>query len=155
MSEKNNKVLREAFGMFSTGITVVTTTDKNKNPIGMTVNSFSSVSLDPPLVLWSIAKKQPSYGTFLEAKGYAVNVLSKEQIELCNHFASPLENKFDNVNWKLSENGFPLLNNTIACFDCVKWNDYAGGDHTILVGKVTSSDKTNLKPLTFWNGQIS
>ena len=87
MSEKNNRVLREAFGMFSTGITVVTTTDKNKNPIGMTVNSFSSVSLDPPLVLWSIAKKQPSYGTFLEAKGYAVNVLSKEQIELCNLFA--------------------------------------------------------------------
>jgi len=155
MSEKNNKVLREAFGMFSTGITVVTTTDKNKNPIGMTVNSFSSVSLDPPLVLWSIANKQPSYESFLEAKGYAVNVLSKEQIEICNHFASPLENKFDNINWKLSENGFPLLYDTIACFDCIKWNDYAGGDHTILVGKVMYSDKTNIKPLTFWNGQIS
>ena len=155
MSEKKNKVLREAFGMFSTGITVVTTTDKNKNPIGMTVNSFSSVSLDPPLVLWSIAKKQPSYKSFLEAKGYAVNVLSKEQIKICNHFASPLENKFDNINWKLSENGFPLLNHTIAFFDCIKWNDYDGGDHTILVGEATSFDITDMEPLIFWNGKIS
>ena len=155
MIKKNNEALRKAFSKFSTGITIVTAMDNDENPIGMTVNSFSSVSLDPPLVLWSIGKKQPSYELFLNSKGYAVNILSKKQIKLCNHFASSLENKFDNINWKLSENGFPLLNDTIACFDCIKWNDYAGGDHTILVGKVTSSDKTNMKPLTFWNGQIS
>ena len=155
MSEKNNKVLREAFGMFSTGITVVTTTDKNKNPIGMTVNSFSSVSLDPPLVLWSIAKKQPSYSLFLDANGYAVNILSKDQVKLCNHFASPLNDKFENINWKLSENGFPLINDTLAWFDCTKWNDYEGGDHKILLGKVTSYGISNMDPLTFWNGKIS
>ena len=95
MIKKNNEALRKAFSMFSTGITIVTATDKYKNPIGMTVNSFSSVSLDPPLVLWSIGKKQPSYESFLDAKGYAVNILSNKQIKLCNHFASSLEDKFD------------------------------------------------------------
>ena len=78
MNTQNNKDLRKAFGMFPTGITVVTAIDKENKPIGMTVNSFSSVSLDPPLVLWSIAKKQPSYSLFLDANGYAVNILSKK-----------------------------------------------------------------------------
>ena len=119
MTKKNNEALRKAFSMFSTGITIVTATDKDKNPIGMTVNSFSSVSLDPPLVLWSIGKKQPSYQSFLNAKGYAVNILSNKQIKLCNHFASSLENKFDNINWKLSKNGFPVIADTLAWFDCV------------------------------------
>jgi flavin reductase (DIM6/NTAB) family NADH-FMN oxidoreductase RutF len=155
MTKKNNEALRKAFSMFSTGITIVTAIDKDKNPIGMTVNSFSSVSLDPPLVLWSIGKKQPSYESFLDAKGYAVNILSNKQIKLCNHFASSLENKFDNIDWKLSKNGFPIIADTLAWFDCVKWNDYAGGDHKILVGEVTSFDLNDMEPLTFWNGQIS
>ena len=135
MNTQNNKDLRKAFGMFPTGITVVTAIDKENKPIGMTVNSFSSVSLDPPLVLWSIAKKQPSYSLFLDANGYAVNILSKDQVKLCNHFASPLNDKFENINWKLSENGFPLINDTLAWFDCTKWNDYEGGDHKILLGR--------------------
>ena len=84
MTKKNNEALRKAFSMFSTGITIVTATDKDKNPIGMTVNSFSSVSLDPPLVLWSIGKKQPSYESFLDAKGYAVNILSNKQLYFAN-----------------------------------------------------------------------
>ena len=104
MNTQNNKDLRKAFGMFPTGITVVTAVDKEKKPIGMTVNSFSSVSLDPPLVLWSIAKKQPSYSLFLDANGYAVNILSKDQVKLCNHFASPLNDKFENSNWKFTQN---------------------------------------------------
>ena len=141
--------------MFPTGITVVTAIDKENKPIGMTVNSFSSVSLDPPLVLWSIAKKQPSYSLFLDANGYAVNILSKDQVKLCNHFASPLNDKFGNINWKLSENGFPLINDTLAWFDCTKWNDYEGGDHKILLGEVTSYGISNMDPLTFWNGKIS
>ena len=155
MSQKNNKELRKAFGMFSTGITIVTSVDKDDVPIGMTVNSFSSVSLDPPLVLWSIAKKQPSYDMFLSSKGYAVNILSKDQIGLCHHFSSPLINKFDNVDWKLSDNGFPLINNTLGWFDCLKWKDYEGGDHKILIGEVTSYGVSDMDPLTFWNGRIS
>ena len=151
----NEKQFRKALGMYSTGIAVVTTTDNNKKPIGMTVNSFTSVSLDPALILWSIDKKQPSYKFFLNSDGYAVNILSKEQLDLCNLFASPIDNKFKNVNWKVSQNGFPLISDTLAWFDCIKWNDYPGGDHQILVGEVTSYGSVNSKPLIYWNGKIS
>ena len=152
---KNDKFYRKSLGMFSTGITVVTTLDEENNPIGMTVNSFASVSLDPPLVLWSIDKKQPSYKTFLNSKGYAVNILSKKQLELCNHFSSPLENKFQSLEWKLSSNGFPLLSNSLAWFDCTTWERYSGGDHKILVARVNSYDSIEADPLTYWNGKIS
>ena len=91
-------------GKYLTGVTVVTSIDNNGNPIGMTVNSFTSVSLQPALVLWCIDKKQPSYNSFMDAKGYAVNILSKDQNDLCHKFASQLDDKFENVDWKKSEN---------------------------------------------------
>jgi flavin reductase (DIM6/NTAB) family NADH-FMN oxidoreductase RutF len=149
------KLLRKSLGMFSTGITVVTTLDQNKNPVGMTVNSFASVSLNPALVLWSIEKKQPSFNTFFNANGYAVNVLTKKQHDLCTLFSSPVENKFENINWHLSENGHPIINDTLAWFDCIKWNYYNGGDHQILVSEVLSHNNTENEPLVYWNSNIS
>ena len=155
MKTLDSKFLRKTLSKYSTGVTVVTSTDNNGNPIGMTVNSFTSVSLQPALVLWCIDKKQPSYNSFMNAKGYAVNILSKEQNDLCYKFASQLDDKFENVNWKSSLNGFPLVEKCLAWFDCKKWNYYSGGDHQILVGEVTSFDSSELEPLTYWNGQIS
>ena len=155
MKTQDSKFLRKTLGKYSTGVTVVTSIDNDRNPIGMTVNSFTSVSLLPALVLWCIDKKQPSYNSFMNAEGYAVNILSKDQNDICYKFASQLDNKFQNVDWKISENGFPLLKNSLAWFDCKKWNYYAGGDHEILVGEVTSFDSLELEPLTYWNGQIS
>ena len=155
MKTSDTKFLRKTLGKYSTGVTVVTSIDNDRNPIGMTVNSFTSVSLQPALVLWCIDKKQPSYNSFMNAEGYAVNILSKEQNDICYKFASQLDNKFENVDWKISENGFPLLKNSLAWFDCKKWNYYSGGDHQILVGEVTSFDSTELEPLTYWNGQIT
>tara|TARA_Y100001935_G_scaffold219954_1_gene193442 strand:+ start:81 stop:548 length:468 start_codon:yes stop_codon:yes gene_type:complete len=155
MITQDSKFLRKTLGKYSTGVTVVTSIDNDRNPIGMTVNSFTSVSLLPALVLWCIDKKQPSYNSFMNAEGYAVNILSKDQNDICYKFASQLDNKFQNVDWKISENGFPLLKNSLAWFDCKKWNYYAGGDHEILVGEVTSFDSLELEPLTYWNGQIS
>ena len=155
MITQDSKFLRKTLGKYSTGVTVVTSIDNDRNPIGMTVNSFTSVSLLPALVLWCIDKKQPSYNSFMNAEGYAVNILSKDQNDICYKFASQLDNKFENVDWKISENGFPLVKNSLAWFDCKKWNYYAGGDHQILVGEVTSFDSFELEPLTYWNGQIS
>ena len=151
----NEALLRKSLGMFSTGITIVTTVDDNKIPIGMTVNSFASVSLNPPLVLWSIDKKQPSYDIFLNANGCAVNILSKNQKDLCLNFSSPIENKFDNVDWNFSKNGHPIIDGTLAWFDCVKWNYYDGGDHQILVGEVKLHFHKKNEPLLYWNGKIS
>ena len=155
MKNLDSKFLRKTLGKYSTGVTVVTSIDNDRNPIGMTVNSFTSVSLLPALVLWCIDKKQPSYNSFMNAEGYAVNILSKDQNDICYKFASQLDNKFENVDWKISENGFPLVKNSLAWFDCKKWNYYSGGDHQILVGEVTSFDSFELEPLTYWNGQIS
>ena len=155
MKTSDSKFLRKTLGKYSTGVTVVTSIDNDGNPIGMTVNSFTSVSLQPALVLWCIDKKQPSYNSFMNAEGYAVNILSKDQNDLCHKFASQLDDKFENVDWKKSENGFPLVKNSLACFDCKKWNYYSGGDHKILVGEVTSFDSIELEPLTYWNGKIS
>ena len=155
MKTLDTKLLKKTLGKYLTGVTIVTSTDHDGNPIGMTVNSFTSVSLQPSLVLWCIDKKQPSYNSFMNANGYAVNILSKEQNGLCYKFASQLDDKFENVNWKRSENGFPLVKNSLAWFDCKKWNYYSGGDHQILVGEVTSFDSFELEPLTYWNGKIS
>ena len=153
--EVDTKLLRNNFGLFSTGVTVVTTIDKNDIPIGMTVNSFASVSLNPPLVLWSIDKNQPSYNSFLSSKGFAVNVLNKEQIDLCYKFSSPSEDKFKDIQWNLSDNGFPIISNSLAWFDCLSWANYPGGDHQILLGEVNSFDKNENDPLIFWNGKIN
>ena len=147
--------LKKSLGIFSTGIAVVTTTDQTKSPLGMTVNSFASVSLNPALVLWSIEKKQPSYDIFLNSNGYAVNILTKTQNDLCTLFSSPIEDKFKNVKWNLSENGHPIIHESLAWFDCVKWNYYDGGDHKILVGKVISHHHTEKEPLLYWNSKIS
>ena len=153
--DKEIETFKKTLSKFLTGITVVTAVDNIGNPIGMTVNSFSSVSLDPPLVLWSIEKKQPSYNFYKNSNGYVVNILSKNQLDLCNIFSSQSKDKFKNINWKRSTNGFPLIDNCLAWFDCVKWKDYPGGDHQILVGKVTSSKFSNLEPLAYWNSKIS
>ena len=125
MKTSDSKFLRKTLGKYSTGVTVVTSIDNDGNPIGMTVNSFTSVSLQPALVLWCIDKKQPSYNSFMDAKGYAVNILSKDQNDLCHKFASQLDDKFENVDWEKSENGFPLVKNSLAWLDCKKWNYYS------------------------------
>ena len=153
--DKEIEAFKTALSKFLTGITVVTAVDDVGDPIGMTVNSFSSVSLDPPLVLWSIDKKQPSYNFYKKSNGYVVNILSKNQLELCNLFSSQTKNKFKNIKWQRSANGFPLIKDCLAWFDCVKWEDYPGGDHQILVGKVTSFKFSNLEPLAYWNSKIS
>jgi len=150
----DTKQLRNNFGLFSTGVTVVTTIDKNNIPIGMTVNSFASVSLNPPLVLWSIDKNQPTYDSFLNSNGYAVNILSKDQIDLCYKFSNPSEDKFKDIEWEISGNGFSIIMNCLVGFDCLSWDYYPGGDHQILVGRVDAYGKNENSPLTFWNGNI-
>ena len=95
----NKKNLRNVLSKFATGVTVVSTIDCDGKPIGMTANSFTSVSLDPPLVLWSIGINQPSYDAFLKAKGYSVSILSKDQKDICDLFSSPIENKFSDIDY--------------------------------------------------------
>ena len=151
----NNKNLRNVLSKFATGVTIVSTTDDDGKPVGMTANSFTSVSLDPPLVLWNIGINQPSYDAFSKAKGYSVNILSKDQKNICDLFSSSIDDKFNDIDYILSENGFPIIQKSLAWFDCIKWNNYPGGDHQILVGEVKNFYANENEPLIFWNGSLA
>ena len=151
----NIKNLRNVLSKFATGVTVVSTIDNDGKPVGMTANSFTSVSLDPPLVLWNIGINQPSYDAFSKAKGYSVNILSKDQKDICDLFSSSIDDKFNDIDYTLSENGFPIIQKSLAWFDCIKWNNYPGGDHQILVGEVKNFYANENDPLIFWNGSLA
>ena len=151
----NNKNLRNVLSKFATGVTVVSTIDNDGKPVGMTANSFTSVSLDPPLVLWNIGINQPSYDAFSKAKGYSVNILSKDQKDICDLFSSSIDDKFNDIDYILSDNGFPIIQKSLAWFDCIKWNNYPGGDHQILVGEVKNFYANENEPLIFWNGSLA
>ncbi|WP_255437815.1 flavin reductase family protein [Comamonas flocculans] len=130
------RALRDALGMFATGVTIVTTLAPDGGPIGLTVNSFNSVSLEPPLVLWSLSHNAASLALFSEATHYVVNVLGVHQRELAVRFATRGPKRWDDVAWQPGHTGMPVLGGAIAVFECANRSRYPEGDHTILVGQV-------------------
>lgn len=136
MSMDNPRALRDAFGAFLTGVTVVTAYGPDNKPLGFTANSFTSVSLDPPLLLVCLAKTSRNYTIMTEAKGFAVNVLAETQKDVSNTFASPVEDRFASVDWKNGPAGAPVFADTAAWFDCSMHQVVDAGDHAILIGKV-------------------
>ncbi len=126
---------RRALGQFATGVTVVTTLAGDGRKVGMTVNSFSSVSLEPPLVLWSVARNAPSFQDFTSATHFGVNVLAAHQHHLSKQFATPLPDKFAGVKCR-PEACVPILEDALAYFICRVVQQYDGGDHVILLGQV-------------------
>lgn len=144
------QALRQCLGKFATGVTVVTCADANGNPNGITANSFSAVSLEPPLVLWNIAKVSNSLDAYLSAKYFAVNVLTADQRNLAAHFAKSDHTRFDNVEYTTSANGVPLLPDTLATFDCRTHEIHDCGDHYVIIGEVNSFKSAEREPLLFF-----
>ncbi|WP_069063798.1 flavin reductase family protein [Sinorhizobium sp. RAC02] len=141
------RALRDAFGAFLTGVTVVTTVDDAGAPIGFTANSFTSVSLDPPLLLVCLAKTSRNYATLTQAKGFGVNILSEVQKDVSNTFARPVEDRFAAVDWRPGPHGSPVFADVAAWFDCAAHDVVDAGDHVILIGRVEgfgNSGKTGL-----------
>src|SRR5260370_2182500 len=149
----DSRDLRRVLGAFVTGVTVVTTTDDEGRFHGMTANSFSSVSLDPPLVLWSQAIKTQSHSTFFKGERFAVNILAEDQIELSNRFAKSSPEKFADLEVDIGLGGIPLLRGCGARLQCRVVSRVPGGDHTIYLGEVDSIEQAERKPLAFGNGQ--
>ena len=135
-SDLDMTAYRSALGQFATGVVVVTAATDQDTPVGMTMNSFNSVSLDPPLVLFSIDRGALSLEAFRAAKGYAINVLAEDHEELCLRFAKPQADKWKNLVTHPGEGGAPLIEDAIAYFECVPWATYDGGDHVIFVCRV-------------------
>jgi len=150
--EINTSDLRRAFGSFATGVTIVTTLDDQNQPCGFTANSFSSVSLDPPLILVSIAKSAYGLSIFSESKGFAINILSQHQRSLSNLFASQGADKFADVEWQERVTGSPLIDKVVAWFDCENYQQVDAGDHVILIGKIVDYQYNSDSPLGFCRG---
>jgi flavin reductase (DIM6/NTAB) family NADH-FMN oxidoreductase RutF len=142
---------RRTCAQFTTGITVVTTLDSHGHPHGMTVNSFSSVSLDPPLVLVSIDLKNAILGHFISSSWFAINILAEHQEELSRRFSSPSENRFIDVSWHAGPSGTPLLDGVLAQLECSVVRTFEVGDHTVLIGEVRRAGYTEGKPLVFFD----
>lgn len=144
--------LRQTLGEFATGVTVVTAVAADGSLAGLTVNSFASVSLEPPLVLWSLTRNAPSQAVFDTATHYAVNVLAAEQQELSQHFARHRADKFVGVDWKPGIAGVPLLPGCCAWFECRIVERIVGGDHLIMLGEVERFHREHKAPLLFYAG---
>ena len=148
--------LRNALGRFATGVCVVTTRTRDGQCAGLTVNSFSSVSLDPPLVAWCLCRKAPSLGTFARAEHFAVHVMAADQHDLAMHFAKPAADKFEAVRDQL-ESGIgdiPVLKHALARFECRKASEVDGGDHLIFIGRVEKFAYADRPPLLFHAGRF-
>ena len=153
MSDANS--FRMALGRFVTGVTVITALDADGNPVGMTANSFNSVSLDPPMVLWSLARKSKNLEVFETATHFAVNVLSVEQKEISDRFARPSEDRFAGIDWEPGIGGAPVLKGCAAVFECASEQCYEGGDHVIFLGRVERFDEENRVPLAYHAGRYA
>jgi len=152
MTDTEKRALRDAFGQFATGVTVVTTRAPDGEPRGFTANSFTSVSLDPPLLLVCIAKTAASCDVFRQATSFAVNVLSETQKQVSGLFASGTEDKFAQTGWERGENDLPLLPGSIATFICARHEVMDAGDHIILMGLVETTRIHDAPPLGYHRG---
>lgn len=154
----DQKAFRTALGRFATGVTIATTLDDTGAPIGLTANSFNSVSMDPPLILWSLARSSCNLKHFQHHGRFAINVLSADQAALCRQFASAVPDRFEGVNWTAGIGGVPVLTSSLAVFECVTENEIDGGDHVIFLGRVErfghGGEAADGQPLIFFDGQI-
>lgn len=152
-SDVDPRAFRQALGQFATGVAVITAEGVDGSPIGMTMSSFNSVSVDPPLVLFSIDRRAFSLKAMTEARGYAVNILGRDQEHLSNKFARALDDKWAAVEHTLGHMAAPLIAGALAHFECAPYAQYDGGDHVIFVGRVVrfSAYPVN-EPLIFFRG---
>lgn len=151
-STLDTHLFRRALGNFASGVTIVTACSADGQKVGVTANSFNSVSLDPPLILWSLDKRSSAWGVFEKASHFAVNLLSSEQISLSNHFARAQADKFAGIEHTPGLGGAPLLSSCAGNFQCVNYQQIDAGDHWIMLGKVEKFEDLSRSPLAYHQG---
>jgi 3-hydroxy-9,10-secoandrosta-1,3,5(10)-triene-9,17-dione monooxygenase reductase component len=150
--EPEAQLLRRALGRFATGVTIVTCLDAQGQPVGLTANSFNSLSLQPPLVLWSLREASPSLEAFAAAAHFAVNVLAADQLELSRRFASRVHDKFAGGPWSAGHHGLPVLSGCAAVFECQAESAQPAGDHRLFIGRVLACRESTAPPLVYRAG---
>ena len=150
----DSQQFRAALGLFATGVTIVTVRSADGGLVGLTANSFNSVSLDPPLVLWSLARRAGSMPVFTRGSHYAINILAADQKELAQRFAMRDIDRFAGVAWREGAGGAPVLDGAVAVFECANRSRYEEGDHVIFVGEVERcTARPGAQPLIFHGGR--
>ena len=152
----DQSVFRRVLGRFATGITIVTALDEEGAPIGLTVNAFTSLSLEPPLVLFCLDKRNASLSAFTKGKNFALNMWGEDQQEISITFSSPVDDRFANIETETWETGVPILNGCIANLECLIDAVHEGGDHLIIVGRVEKLFQAESgRPLLYFNGNYA
>ncbi len=149
------RALRDVLGHFATGVTVITTIGDNNSAVGLTANSFSSVSLDPPLVAWSLSLNAPSLSAFRQHPAFAINILCDQSKELALKFARSAPDKFADVDWHAGVEGVPVLQAAAATIECQTETRIPTGDHEIYLGRVINFKQTGKRPLVFHKGEFT
>jgi len=150
----DTRAFRQALGSFPTGVAVITALSASDKPVGITVNSFTSVSLEPPMVLWCIDKKSDRYAIFTKATGYTISVLGTAHEDVSARLAKPGSHSLENIPLIETELGPPALSDALAFFECAGEAVYEGGDHAILVGRVVRFARREAgAPLVFFRGR--
>lgn len=145
-------LLRAALGRFATGVTIVSCRAADGSPVGLTANSFNALSLQPPLILWSLRDVSPALPAFLAASHFAVNVLAESQVELSRRFASNIDDKFSEGPWSDGLGGAPVLAGCAAVFECERVSSQVAGDHLLFIGQVRRLCEAPIAPLVFQSG---
>ena len=146
-----SRKFRDALGRFATGVTVITC-KSGLGPLGITANSFASVSLEPPLVLWSPAKSSRRFDAFVDATDFAIHILRDDQTELCDRFSTEGLD-FEGLNWTTNDTDVPLIEDVLARFECTRHAVHEGGDHAIVVGRVMRAAFSDGNPMVFSKGR--
>lgn len=148
--------LREAVGKFATGVCLVAVQPEDSAPFAMTINSFSSLSLEPPLILWSIQQSSDCYEAMLAAKKFSINILSSEQKALAGQYATKGDHELKNEHYIVGSDGSPIIHEAMVSLQCETYEIYSGGDHEIIVGKVTQihSNENQVDALMFYKGEF-
>jgi 3-hydroxy-9,10-secoandrosta-1,3,5(10)-triene-9,17-dione monooxygenase reductase component len=154
-AEFDSREFRSALGAFATGVTIVTAVGEDGSRVGVTANSFNSVSLDPPMILWSLARTSRSLAVFEQAAYWAVHILAADQDRLSNHFAKSGIDKFADMDIESGVGGVPLLKECASRLQCKTAFIYEGGDHVIFVGEVLKFDRRDVAPLVFHGGKYA
>jgi flavin reductase (DIM6/NTAB) family NADH-FMN oxidoreductase RutF len=152
----SDREFRDVLGLFATGVTVVTAVSSDGTRLGATISSFGSLSLDPPLVLFSLSRRAAGFKAWSGVEAFAVNILAEDQSAMSTRFARAMTDKWDGIVPAYGENRCPLLNDALAWIECSSWDKHDGGDHLIFVGRVdrlTVRNREALRPLLFFRGQ--
>lgn len=155
MKENHIDLFKQAMSNYPTGVTVMSTVDKEGNPVGLTVNSFASVSIDPILVLWSINKDVSTYPPFSVADKFTVNILAEDQTDIAYLFAGKEEDRFAHCDWEMSEDGLPIIKGTAATMQCTVHHKIEVGTHITFFGEVFAMNANDQAPLLYHRRKIA